>query len=1300
MMSAGPLRAAGDYIDITFGARGEVTTVTNVTVENLSTGATVTLGGSDILRLGDGTTAVGNISTELTRPLIYPNPAYGDGTLAFDAQGGDVAVQIYSADGRLVAARSFDDVTPGRHAISLPACAAGQYVVRFQANGTEEGLTWLCVGAGSNGQIALDKVNADQAKLPVRKSAARTAAANVVPMVYTVGDLLRFTGENGHRRTIVMNQPTCDHDILFDLYECKDANGNYYTCVRAGDMLWMAEDLRPLSNITGLAVTSDPSVWSAADDSTPMEFLANGAAYFNLAAISKIEPEGWHVPTAGEADYLVNKLGNYNTVGNLLKSRDFDWAMPVDGLDSVSFGAIPTGWIDHTGTLREQTLKSCWLTSSTMNRGKVVSMEIQTLNNKVFSPVPHTHNGYGFAVRFCRTVASPYQQMMEFFNLAANEASARQQAPARQTPPFRFVNDGPLGSHYEQASPRTSVWYNYTGRQYGVTDSENRSGCLYKETDRAGWSHHSKAIIPYRSSEPQSVLRKMAAQTRANGYQTCLEAQWSRPFRLFLDAEYSTNLPTTPAVCGAGTVAIREMGDLPSGFAAGAPRNLLAQDGSDYQFYMPTYNNTQKLKVYHYHDSDRDSEVPIAYTIASFNVKCIRDITGDGIDEIVTAIGQEICVFDGASYRMIYCKNFNGTGTASYLGFCQIRIEVADVDNDGWEDIVALVADGASSCHLNIYRSGNLNQAPMFSLDGVNGVTIPTYGFLNDVKVGHVCGQTFPEICLQTRGLEVVDGNETTAWNSFLYIYRLQPVDTGNGTTYNLQTVVNGAEIYGYRASQHDNVHDGVVGNTNLCIAYLRGSAYNPDLIVADGLWRCDPDRTVPTYRFQILPSVKNSHYSIYPDQLVACDAQGNGKDLLVYFRTWNTYETFSGKYGVHMGRQWMRMGSVCETWLSNASSTSPSNNMNISHQLAGYGNSGSAWSDNTGWEMISQYEVRTEGYSERNSNCAMATVRDRERAIRYDYVGYQRTYSEPRIYALLAAAPYYKNYSEPGSTTWGKAFSTSDATCRTNSYQPTIIAGYNHEITFPVLGTKLGEVDVTAKFKMDFQDSYETSSTTSFGESHGATDDDRVIMQVSPYDTYTYRIIASDNPDEIGGLIQISSPLPRMFLGLTLDDYTRMTADQKNVPNLSGYFQHIPGQPFTYPSDELMIHSQAANPCFMWGRDASNNTAVVSCGAGGFTSRSISMQNDTTTSNSQSYGFELELVVTLGNVKAGAGFGYNHTNETSHTVSETHEVSAQVNGLPSANDAEHPMFRWNFVWYKESLNGQEFPVIQYMVKR
>lgn len=1301
MMSVAPLHATGEYIDITFGARGEVTTVSSVTVENLTQGTTVSLDGSDILRLGEAAMAIENISTAITHPIIYPNPAYGDGTLAFDTKGGEVAVQIYGTNGLLIAARSFDDVAAGRHAINLPALAAGQYVVRFQANGSEQALSWMCVGEGSNGCIGLDNVNADAVTLPFKKMAA--AAPNtpkVVPMEYTVGDLLRFTGENGNRRTIVMNQPTCDHDIIFDLYECKDANGYNYTCVRAGDLLWMAEDLRPLNNITGLTVTSDSAIWVDAKENTPMEFLINGDAYYNLAAIDKVVPSGWHVPSAGEFDYLINKLGNCRTAGNLLKSRDFNWARPVNGLDSVSFGGLPNGYIDRNATLQSKNQKGCWITSSTMNHGKVVSTEISLYNDSVYSPISHSHNRYAYALRACRHVPSPYQQMMEYFNVAAYEAPARQQAPARVAPPFRYVSDGPLGSHYEQASTRTSLWYNYSGRQFGSTNAENRSGTLFKEANSNTWKHDKKGAIPFPSSNPQSVLRKMAAQTRANGYQTNLYAEWSRPFRLLVD-DNGTAAIETPQVCGSGTIAIREMGDLKSGFSVGNPRNLLDANGTNHQFTLPSYNQNNKLKTYYYNDSKRLSEVPEAYTIASFNIKCIRDLTGDGIDEIVTSVGEEICVFDGATYRLMYSKNFRGTGASSYLGFCQIRIEVADVDNDGWEDILALVADGASYCHLNIYRSGRIDQAPMFSNDGINGPIIPTYGFLNDIKVGHVCGQAYPDICLQTRGIEVISGNETTAWNSFLYIYRLQPIDNGNSTSYNLQTVVNGSEIQGYRNNQHDNAFDGVIGNVNLCIAYLRGQHQNPDLIVADGLWRCDPDRSVPTYRFQILPAMKNSNHSIFPDNLVACDPKGDGREKLLYFNTWNTYDNIPGTFFTARFRQ----GGMYEAWLDNDNANTPSKHANLTHDLAAYGNSGDVWSDNPGWETIFEFSIRNGGssfvYDEVHSNCAMAAVRDRERARRYEYVGYERTYSEPRIYALLAAAPYYEDYNNPGTTTWGKAFSESDATCKTNEYHASLITGFNREVNVPIFATKIGEVDLTAKFNMDFNDSRTTVETVAYGESHSADKDDRVIMQVSPFDTYTYRIIASDNPDDLGGEVQLSSPLPRMFLGLKLADYNRMTADQKNVPNLSHYFSHTPGKPFSYPDDEAFITSQAENPHFMWGRDANNNTAVVSCGTGGFTTRTISMQKDTTKANSETYGFELELVTIWGvGVKAGAGFGYDHTNETSHTVSETHEVSAQVSGVESANDPEHPLFRWNFVWYKECLEGQEFPVITYMVKK
>jgi len=66
--------------------------------------------------------------------------------------------------------------------------------------------------------------------------------------------------------------------------------------------------------------------------------------------------------------------------------------------------------------------------------------------------------------------------------------------------------------------------------------------------------------------------------------------------------------------------------------------------------------------------------------------------------------------------------------------------------------------------------------------------------------------------------------------------------------------------------------------------------------------------------------------------------------------------------------------------------------------------------------------------------------------------------------------------------------------------------------------------------------------------------------------------------------------------------------------------------------------------------------------------------------------------------LKAGVGFGYNHTNESSHTIGEEFAIEGTVPGLPSLSDDEHKQFRWNIVWYYAKDAGGVYPVVNYIV--
>ena len=319
-------------------------------------------------------------------------------------------------------------------------------------------------------------------------------------------------------------------------------------------------------------------------------------------------------------------------------------------------------------------------------------------------------------------------------------------------------------------------------------------------------------------------------------------------------------------------------------------------------------------------------------------------------------------------------------------------------------------------------------------------------------------------------------------------------------------------------------------------------------------------------------------------------------------------------------------------------------------------------------------------------------------------YKGYQMSFSEPRIHALIAAPPTYtygENEISPDYdfvTQWGYSRSTSMQTTTSSSISASVIVGFEAEINAPITGTKLGGVDFTMKMQNECTNSTSHSNTVTYSQLYEARDDDRVVLQTTPYDTYTYEVVESENVDEIGNELILSIPMETMTVGLALTDYDRLMADAKNVPNLHEVFSHTIGDPFSYPKNNTQIKCNVPDAQILWGNGKWDSW--VTTGTGGSVIREIALDESSATSAAFTFSMESELVVSSLGVKAGAGFGYSNTNETTHEESSGFTVSACVPGLAAGDNSGRKFFDWNLCWYKYTMNGQTFPVVNYIVKK
>ena len=695
---------------------------------------------------------------------------------------------------------------------------------------------------------------------------------------------------------------------------------------------------------------------------------------------------------------------------------------------------------------------------------------------------------------------------------------------------------------------------------------------------------------------------------------------------------------------------------------------------------MPTFDNSKLSRVFPYHGYIL-SDVRSEYFARAFNLRCIQDQTGDGIEDIVMNVANKIAIFDGKTLRCIRELVFEDEG--SYIGVPNLRYDVADVNGDGREDIVLLLNRKSGMAYLKVYGDGKIDQSPIYETH---------YGsdaLFCDVKVGYLSGNEMPEIAILTRGLK--DGNNSMLTrNGYLYILRLEYNANSNLKETNI-LIKNSTDAFA--GDDHWGYH---VGNMDLVFGYFRGRSYNQDLIVGDGLWRWDDAQAKPTCRFQILPKTKNDAVTIAADAIAAVQTVEDNKESLIFI--WNIGLNRDGSSSVLQQRP-CTLSEFGEVWLSD-DGTTVNTNLSFNQNYFGWAWNGDIWN---GWRNaeLSKWEYLPDG-SEINSHPVLCKFTDREQAKHFRFIKHELTFSEPRIYAAIAAAPYYKGLegSDKAATIWGHEKYDGEGSTSTDTWGGSLIAGYEHSFSMPFFSSAKAGVEFTVKAKAAYTKTTGHTETISYGQSYTADTEHRVVMHATPYDTYIYEVVDSDDPDDIGTEFVMSMPRQRRFVGLTVDDYRLLTASQRGVAHPQWYLKGTPGIPSSYPRnyDAYKSYGSKKYP-FRGGRDLNHEESFESAGTGGSSTRSLSLKKDSTHNSTVDVGIEAELVFTTGGAKVGVGFNYNHTDESVHQFGEDFTVSGTVPGLPSTDDPEHPMFNWNIYWFYVKDEGGVYPVVNYAVR-
>ena len=298
------------------------------------------------------------------------------------------------------------------------------------------------------------------------------------------------------------------------------------------------------------------------------------------------------------------------------------------------------------------------------------------------------------------------------------------------------------------------------------------------------------------------------------------------------------------------------------------------------------------------------------------------------------------------------------------------------------------------------------------------------------------------------------------------------------------------------------------------------------------------------------------------------------------------------------------------------------------------------------------------------------------------------RSYTDPQVMAILEAPPYFAEIAEGdignGTTAYGKAKTTGGSKTDSTSVSLGAMVGFEYED--PITSTGGGfEATISNEWTWETTESVEREITTTYSNDSG---DNAVVVFRTPVVTYEY---------EVRGYAAGATKNNRMAIGIqgqpahnmiSVDDYNA-AADQFGLDRITNDMIGSAGNPSSYhqglPSSKKSYQS--------WTSDRQYSYA-----GSGTIEQSVTDTTSTEESSSYSFNAEVSAFVSIcgvkGGLSAGGGFGSGTTTMNSKSTSKTGAVSAR----PNVTNADNYNFNWQFATWTQHLNGDEVPVLGYLV--
>lgn len=706
------------------------------------------------------------------------------------------------------------------------------------------------------------------------------------------------------------------------------------------------------------------------------------------------------------------------------------------------------------------------------------------------------------------------------------------------------------------------------------------------------------------------------------------------------------------------------------------------------------------------------------------------DVNGDGKDELFVYAGRwadengtrcaYVDVFDTDSMKNIGELRINAGKSSAYQqdsSNWQWQIEKipvvtlagGDLDRDGKEEIAVTASaptdnsDVASAAHLTVFTEENDSLSPVSGLDTVplaNGETAMVsancaFGTFS-LPDTSITGTVLLVAGYQSNG--ATSGHTTGAYTTAAYRFayydpQSKQVKLSEYRTQDLGD--SGKKIaQSYRDDADNGYHRPVHAPIALGCADMEGVGAkdsNDEVLLGGEIYDFDITGGITTQlssvsvcTAQVNSSGKNKDKEqvwISDVQVGAVDTDPSGTSAVGKDNKWR--ESFVYVVGVHRKEKvngsddyyWMDLGAA---YLTGDKGTAQSQGTN----------------DNTNIFYSTQEGVIAES-SRRNDNTgtfiSLALPDFDDDSVTMRYVADYTVYTNPEVYAVLQASPYFADLNETydyignGGTAYGTSKST--GTTKTASFSQAL--GVYHSLEVQAFAGGEYEVELSASYSYDYAESTEVEHSVTYNAQAGGGD--MVVVYTVPYQYYIYEMY--DPATKQWGTTILPAALDPTVAVLDVESYDELAEETKGLEPISGNLLYsTPGEPDTYVN-------QPAGTCeFTFKGDYAHIGATAS-------TADITQEITKTTEEEHSHAFNLELNYKVGGGGAlfgnkgyvgvtgstGAGGGW------AKTSAEGTAFSGTVDTLPAG--AAQYGFDWKLIVNNAMLGETPVWIVGYEVK-